>query len=130
MNLIDLLVESMMDGKAFKAFTDAVVSNAPSNVKIKEDESTNILEKDICNIMTLTNSDIDPDENNPNFGNDDINEIINLITNKIKSGKHDESIIKQVKKQLNDIKKEMKNLSSDNDVINTNLRQIQNLICK
>jgi len=125
MKLIDILIESMMNGDAFKAFTDAAIENAPSNII-----ENNFEEKDICSIMTITNNQIDPKETNINIDNKDINEIIKVIEQKIKDKKIDSKTMKNIKQQLGDIKQEMKKLSSDNDVINTNLRQIQNLICK
>lgn len=128
MKLIDTLIESMMDGDAFKSFTSAIITNAPSNVKEIEIIETN--QNDVCSLMSITNQQIDPNEKNVNIGNDDINEIIKYILKKLKSEKFDPDIVNKIKKQLNDLKTEMEKLSSDNDVINTNLRQIQNLICK
>ena len=50
MKLINILTESMMNGDAFKSFSDAVIANAPSNVK--EEESPELYLSTNSNLST------------------------------------------------------------------------------
>ena len=83
---------------------------------IKEDDQnsdTMSSEQNICDIMTSNSWD-------------DIESLLNTMNSVIK----DENLKKQIKDLYDESQEELDSLGNDEDIINTYLRKIQNIICK
>ena len=83
---------------------------------IKEDDQnsdTMSSEQNICDIMTSNSWD-------------NIESLLNTMDSVIK----DENLKKQIKDLYKQSQEDLSNLSNDEDIINTYLRKIQNVVCK